>query len=256
MQKKKALNNIAKVIYDGYCRKGTSELKIAEILFLIIVANAFNRSNASTRNSLIVLESCVPYTVHIQRLENGLNIIVLIEVNFFIASSNSFARRFNKPLFSQAGLSRIANDLHSLLLSLTSTSSSVPDDIPKRIGKVQKLAIKLGQPQWSETLSNWRAGNEQNQSAVSALARQIQYGYELICLSPALLFSAVEHVSAVIDRILVSIPMAKLAQPCLLAPILQLYPGLVHFVLLDRTHHRMISPILQLDKKDSTFDDV
>ena len=72
------------------CRKGTAELKLDEILFLIIAANAFAQSNASTRNSLIILESCVPYTIHIQRAENGLNILVLIQVNKFIFAISIF----------------------------------------------------------------------------------------------------------------------------------------------------------------------
>lgn len=62
------------------CRKGASELKTDEILFLVVVANAFTHAKSSTRHSLIILESCVPYTIHIQRVETGLNIIVLIEV--------------------------------------------------------------------------------------------------------------------------------------------------------------------------------
>jgi len=57
------------------------ELKIEEVLFLVIVANAFSHSSSSTRNSLVILESCVPYSIHIQRIENGLTIIILIEVN-------------------------------------------------------------------------------------------------------------------------------------------------------------------------------
>lgn len=64
-------------------RRGTSELRIDEILFLIIVANAFDHSKSSTRHSLLILESCVPYTIHIQRVENGLDVIVLIEVNTY-----------------------------------------------------------------------------------------------------------------------------------------------------------------------------
>lgn len=63
-------------------RKGTSELKVDEILFLIVVANAFTQSNYSTRNSLIVLDSCIPYSIHIQRTENGLDILILVEVLF------------------------------------------------------------------------------------------------------------------------------------------------------------------------------
>ena len=58
------------------------ELKIEEVLFLVIVANAFAYSSSSTRNSLVILEYCVPYSIHIQRIENGLTIIILIEVNF------------------------------------------------------------------------------------------------------------------------------------------------------------------------------
>lgn len=69
-------NELYLIIY----RKGTSELKIDEILFLIIVANAFDHSRSSTRHSLIILESCVPYTIHIQRVEDGLDVVVLIEV--------------------------------------------------------------------------------------------------------------------------------------------------------------------------------
>ena len=112
---------------------------------------------------------------------------------------------------------------------------------------------------WSDTLNNWRINySSNNQSAASALSRQIRYGYELICLSPALLFSSVEHVSAVIDGIQAGIPSGLLSQPCLLTPILQLYPGLVHFVLLDRMHHRMIAPRLTLENNqhDSTLNDV
>lgn len=157
------------------------------------------------------------------------------------------------------GLDRIANSLHSLLKDLT-CNTPTNEDIPKKISQIQKLVKKLHQNKpWSDTLNNWRTNySSNNQSAASALSRQIRYGYELICLSPALLFSSVEHVSAVIDGIQAGIPSGLLSQPCLLTPILQLYPGLVHFVLLDRMHHRMIAPRLTLENNqhDSTLNDV
>lgn len=102
----------------------------------------------------------------------------------------------------------------------------------------------------------WRPEQSQNQSAMSALARQILRGFEIVCLNPSLLFAAVEHVSGVIDEIQLSIPVRSLSQPCRLTPLLKIYPGLVHFVLIDRKNHRMISPCLPLDQHDSTFENV
>nr|CAG4636262.1 EOG090X07YB [Eubosmina coregoni]SVE69861.1 EOG090X07YB [Eubosmina coregoni] len=64
-----------------YSGRDTIELKIEEVLFLVIVANAFAHSSSSTRNSLVILESCVPYSIHIQRVENGLTILILIEAS-------------------------------------------------------------------------------------------------------------------------------------------------------------------------------
>lgn len=79
-------------------------MKIDEILFLIIATNAFDYSKSSTRHSLIVLESCVPYTIHIQRVEGGLNVVVLIEVSFL----NRFLIRSIKEKYLFPG--RITND--------------------------------------------------------------------------------------------------------------------------------------------------
>lgn len=102
----------------------------------------------------------------------------------------------------------------------------------------------------------WRPDQSQNHSAMSAFVRQILYGFEVVCLNPSLLFAAVEHVSGVIDEIQLSIPIASLWQPCRLTPVLKIYPGLVHFVLIDRKNHRMISPKLSLERNDSTFENV
>ncbi|XP_046648900.1 uncharacterized protein LOC124340340 [Daphnia pulicaria] len=217
-------------IYSG---KGTSELKIDEILFLIIVANAFDHSRSSTRHSLIILESCVPYTIHIQRVEDGLDVVVLIE----------------------GGLHQIATGLFSLLKSLYATPIR-SDLISKQLKQVQKMAYKYNQRhQWWDLLV-WRPEQSQNQSAMSAFSRQILRGFEIVCLNPSLLFAAVEHVSAVIDDIQLSIPMQSLSQPCRLTPLLKIYPGLVHFVLIDRKNHRMISPALPLGRHDSSFDNM
>ena len=65
-------------------RKGASELKVGDILFLVMMSNTSTHPQAATRNSIIVLESCVPYTVHLQRLENGLNVLILIEVIVYL----------------------------------------------------------------------------------------------------------------------------------------------------------------------------
>lgn len=154
-------------------------------------------------------------------------------------------------------MQKLGRALNSLLITLTSVSSIgyKPDVISKQLTEVRKLATNHHM-KWSETLLNWRSGSKENQSAVSALARQILYGFELMCLDTALLFGAVEHVSAVIDKIKFSIPMNVLCMPCQLTPLLHLYPGLVHFVFIDRNQHRMISPSLLLDHKDSTFENV
>nr|CAG4643284.1 EOG090X07YB [Ilyocryptus agilis] len=214
-----------------YSGKGTAELKICEILFLIIVANAFAHSNKSTRNGLVMLESCVPYSIHIQRVANGLTVVLLIE----------------------AGLRAIANNLQTLLNILTSGDKL--NEIPKRISELQKSAVKLQQGRWSDGLI-WRISAKDNLSARSALARQVKQGFELVCLNPALLFDHIDYVSAVIDRIQFNIPASLFPMPCMLTPLLQLYPGLVHFVLVDRIHHRMISPNLPLERKDSTVADM
>nr|SVE74245.1 EOG090X07YB [Daphnia barbata] len=214
-------------IYSG---RGTSELRIDEILFLIIVANALSHSSSSTRNSIIILESCVPYTTHIQRIGNGIDIIILVEyVKDRIAIANSRYCRY-------------------------SASPLKADSIPKQLKELKKMiAHKLNQRhQWWDALI-WRSEQSQNQSAMSAFARQILRGYEIICLNPSLLFAAVEHVSGVIDDIQLSIPIQSLSQPCMLTPLLHLYPGMVHFVLIDRKNHRMISPSLPLERPDSTF---
>nr|CAG4651067.1 EOG090X07YB [Simocephalus serrulatus]SVE94300.1 EOG090X07YB [Simocephalus serrulatus] len=216
-------------IYSG---KGTSELKMDEILFLIIVTNAFDHSSTSTRHSLIILESCVPYTIHIQRVENGLNVVVLIE----------------------GGLHQLSNNLFTLLKSVC-CSPIKPESIPKQLKQLQKMAYKLNQRHWFDMLV-WRPEQSQNQSAMSALARQILHGFEIICLNPSLLFAAVEHVSGVIDDIQLSIPIQSLSQPCRLTPLLKIYPGLVHFVLIDRKNHRMISPCLSQERHDSTFENM
>jgi len=136
-----------------------------------------------------------------------------------------------------------------------SSNGYKPDIISKQLTDVRKLAASHNM-QWSETLLGWRSGSKENTSAVSALARQVLYGFELMCLDTALLFGAVEHVSTVIDKIKFSIPVRVLSLPCKLTPLLQLYPGLVHFVLIDRNHHRMISPSLPMDRSDSTFENV
>jgi len=154
-------------------------------------------------------------------------------------------------------LQKLGRALHSLLTTLTSVSANgyKPDVISKQLTEVRKLATSHNM-QWSETLLGWRSGSKENQSAVSALARQIFYGFELMCLDTALFFGAVEHVSTVIDKIKFSIPVRALLLPCQFTPLLQIYPGLVHFVLIDRNNHRMISPSLPLDRKDSTFENV
>lgn len=117
------------------------------------------------------------------------------------------------------------------------------------------MAYKLNQRHWFDMLV-WRPEQSQNQSAMSALARQILHGFEVVCLNPSLLFAAVEHVSDVIDEIQLSIPIQSLSQPCRLTPLLKIYPGLVHFVLIDRKNHRMISPCLSQEQHDSTFENV
>ena len=109
--------------------------------------------------------------------------------------------------------------------------------LKKQIENVKKLARKLNRNEWSETLV-WRPNLKLNSSALSSLARQVQYGFEMICLDPSLLFVAVEHVAVVIERIKTRIPVLGLSQPCRLSPILQFYPGLIHFVLIDRKQHR------------------
>ncbi len=129
------------------------------------------------------------------------------------------------------------------------------DLIPKQLKQVQKMAYKLHQRQWCDMLV-WRPEQSQNQSAMSALVRQILHGFEVVCLNPSLLFAAVEHVSGVIDEIQLSIPIQSLSQPCRLTPLLKIHPGLVHFVLIDRKNHRMISPRLSLERIDSSFENV
>lgn len=128
--------------------------------------------------------------------------------------------------------------------------------IPKQLKELQKMTHKLNQRhQWFDSLI-WRPEQSQNQSAMSAFCRQILRGYEVVCLNPSLLFAAVEHVSGVIDDIRLSIPIQSLSQPCRLTPLLKIYPGLVHFVLIDRKNHRMISPSLSTEGQDSTFENV
>jgi hypothetical protein len=155
----------------------------------------------------------------------------------------------------QGGLHQIATGLFSLLKSLYATPIR-SDLISKQLKQVQKMAYKYNQRhQWWDLLV-WRPEQSQNQSAMSAFSRQILRGFEIVCLNPSLLFAAVEHVSAVIDDIQLSIPMQSLSQPCRLTPLLKIYPGLVHFVLIDRKNHRMISPALPLGRHDSSFDNV
>nr|CAG4642589.1 EOG090X07YB [Evadne anonyx] len=198
-------------IYSG---EGASELQTQEILFLIIVVAAFSHyPSSSTHNSLLILEKCVPYRIHLKNFDNGLSILVMVE----------------------AGISQISRNLHTLLVNLT-TSKNL-DLLQKQIENVKKLARKLNRNEWSETLV-WRPNLKLNSSALSSLARRIQYGFETICLDPSLLFVAVEHVAVVIERIKTSIPVLGLSQACRLSPILQFYPGLVHFVLIDRKQHR------------------
>ena len=128
--------------------------------------------------------------------------------------------------------------------------------IPKQLKQVKKMAYKLHQKsQWCDMLV-WRPEQSQNQSAMSAFVRQVLHGFEVVCLNPSLLFAAVEHVSGVIDEIQLSISIQSLSQPCRLTPLLNIYPGLVHFVLIDRKNHRMISPKLSLERNDSTFENV
>lgn len=107
----------------------------------------------------------------------------------------------------------------------------------KQIDNVKKLARKLNRNEWSETLV-WRPNLKLNSSALSSLARRIRHGFETICLDPSLLFVAVEYVAVVIERIKSKIPVLGLSQPCRLSPLLQFYPGLIHFVLIDRKQHR------------------
>lgn len=127
--------------------------------------------------------------------------------------------------------------------------------IQKQVQEVKDMARKINYRQWSDSIV-WRPNQAHNDSAMSALARQLLHGYEVICLSPSLLFGSVEQVSDVIDNIRISVPIQALRQPCRLTPLLKIYPGLVHFVLVDRINHRMISPVLPMESKDSTFNDV
>ena len=118
--------------------------------------------------------------------------------------------------------------------------------------QVQKLASKMEQKQWCDLLI-WRPEQSQNHSALSALTRQILHGLEVVCLNPSILFAAVEHISFVINDIQSSIPVQSLTHSCRLTPLLKIYPGLVHFVLIDRRNHRMISPTLPKERHDVTF---
>lgn len=154
----------------------------------------------------------------------------------------------------QAGLKKVAKSIYALVGDVLSISKK-PEAIQKQVEEVKQMARKINYRQWSDSIV-WRPSQAHNESAMSALARQLMHGYEAICLSPSLLFRSVEQVADVIDNIRISVPIQALLQPCRLTPLLRLYPGLVHFVLIDRANHRMVSPVLALDPTDSTFNDV
>ena len=140
-------------------------------------------------------------------------------------------------IFYQAEVDQIAESLYSLLENLTNASHKSQGNLHKQIKEVQKYARKLKFYEWSETLT-WRSNLQSNQSALSSLARQIQHGFETICLDPGFVFVGIEHISSIIEHIKSKIPVLGLSQPCRLSPLLKYYPGLVHFVLVDRRHHR------------------
>ena len=117
------------------------------------------------------------------------------------------------------------------------TGSKQCNTIDKQLKQVQKMARKLNHHKWADSLA-WRSHLNTNESALSSLGRQIQCGFETICLNPALLFVTMEHVAVVMENIHSRIPAVGLTAVCRFAPLLHSYPGLVHYALVDRKNHR------------------
>lgn len=153
----------------------------------------------------------------------------------------------------QAGTRQVANQLHDLLVDINKPDSC--ETLDKKLKDIKKLAHKLKYDTWAETLQ-WRSEMFNNESALSALGRKIQYGYELICLGHEPKISArtsdimKAKTKEIIDK------SRNFADPCPFLPILNHYPGLVHFVIVDRVNHRMMAPALPLLQRDETLDNV
>nr|CAG4646341.1 EOG090X07YB [Macrothrix elegans] len=150
--------------------------------------------------------------------------------------------------YRNGGLRQVARILDALPKNLASTPKR-NFQILKQVKELRKVARQLNLRHWGESL-NWSSNQCENQSAVSALIRQVFNGYELICLNPTLLFASIEHASLLINSIRLAIPAHKFDIACKLTELLKSFPGMVHFVLIDRLRQRMISPYLELKSQD------
>nr|CAG4638524.1 EOG090X07YB [Cyclestheria hislopi] len=215
-------------IYSG---KGSSELGSNDIFFLILVAEAFSTSQLSINNYIIILESCVPYTIHLKKLKNGQCILILVETK----------------------LRKIALNFQQVLKMIKNPEDSVA--LRQEIKTLQKMAIKLNHEKWSETIV-WRENITSNEAAMSALCRRLLTGFEKICLDPALLFVATNPLLSVIEHVETQMMNLSILLPSEHCSLLQSYPGLVHFVLVDRKNHRLIGPNLPPLHRDSSLDSV
>ena len=108
---------------------------------------------------------------------------------------------------------------------LDATGSKPCATIDKQLKEVQKMARKLNHKKWADSVS-WRSQLCGNEAALSALGRQVLFGFESICLDPALLFVAVEHMSAIMEHLQYRIPSIEQTSLHQFTPLLNLFPGI------------------------------
>ncbi|CAG9815580.1 unnamed protein product [Phaedon cochleariae] len=263
-----------------YSSQNARELSASDMIFLTIMCHSIELQNTTTTSddpqvfSYQVLLSgpegdpkCLPHVVHIIPVLNAINLIYLFEIGNLTVAASLYETFCHFHTMQQVQIQREKEIMHPALENLDLANRKLNDSLKKNKNSAIENSHKQIVKKW-EIIKKKYQDYLKNDSEESLLrAETLGLGFlenlkEILgftSVDESVLNSSVDYIKEVSSGVIEKLETyeeflnVKSINNFSLGSYLEEFPGLVHFLYIDRNTHRITTPSLEFSTEEQLF---
>ncbi|XP_018574507.1 Hermansky-Pudlak syndrome 1 protein isoform X2 [Anoplophora glabripennis] len=263
-----------------YSSQNAKELSSADTLFLIILCQSINLQKTEQKETVTGISSyqvllagpdrypkCLPHVVHVVPISEGVNLLYLLEIGNPAVAASLYENFCHLHTMQLVQIQRDRETLQPAFENLDLATRRLNDSLKKNKNSAIENSYKQLMKKWEVIRKKYQEYLKNASDEALLRAETLALGFlenlkELLSLTSvdgSILQASRKHVveaaRIVKDKLdtFDEFLKVKSIKNFSLGSYLEEFPGLVHFLYIDRTTHRVTTPTLDLSTEESLF---